>query len=394
MILGGVRRRIEMSSMRQVAAVTVALLVGIQGLAEARRLPAPRPVASKPPFQSAVLMDAGSGKVLFEKNPHLQWPPASMAKMMLMLIVAERVRDGEMHWNDEIRTSRWASEMGGSQVYLREGEQFTLAEMMQAVIIHSANDATVAVAEAVAGSSDAFVDLMNQRAKQLGLKDTVFYSPHGLPPAKGQKPDLSSAYDLAVLARQLVKFPQIMKWAGTRETTFRNGTFKLVNTNRLVRDTNWVDGLKTGYYAQAGFNVAATGQRHGLRLIAVVLGAPKKKECFDEAAKLLTGGFAQYKQVVAVRKGDVVASDVPVEAGEPHFVRVLAGSDLKMLVERSEKPNFTIELMLSKGLQAPLKASTTVGEVVVKADGQEVGKVPAVAGNAVQRQTSLWERWF
>src|SRR5574340_1179694 len=188
--------------------LVVTVAVGLSGVlttsnpAEARRV-ARHPVERKSTaadagelYRSAVLIDADSGVVLFEKNPHLAGPPASMTKMMLMLLVAERVRDGSLHWNDPVPTSAWASKIGGSQVYLKEGEVFPLSEMMEAVVIHSANDAAVAVAEAVAGSTDAFVELMNARAKQLGMHDTVYHSVHGLPPGKGQQPDLSSAYDL------------------------------------------------------------------------------------------------------------------------------------------------------------------------------------------------------
>src|SRR5262249_3235699 len=182
------------------------------GGAEGRRAAA----GTQEAYRSATLVDADSGTVLFEKDSHRPSPPASMTKMMLMLLIAERVRDGSMHWDDPIPTSAWASKIGGSQVYLKQGEVFPLSEMMQAVIIHSANDAAVAVAEAAAGSADAFVDLMNERAKSLGMRDTVYRSVHGLPPNKVQQADVSTAYDLAILARQLVRFPEIMKSAGTK----------------------------------------------------------------------------------------------------------------------------------------------------------------------------------
>ena len=282
--------------------LVAAVVVGLSTTAvEAKRImrqtpeqKAPRP-ADAEIYRAGILIEADSGTVLFEKNPHLKAPPASMTKMMLILLVAERVRDGSLHWDDPITASAWASKIGGSQVYLKQGEVFPLSEMMQAIVIHSANDASVAVAEAVAGSSEAFVDLMNERAKQLGMNDTTYHSVHGLPPGKGQQPDISSAHDLATVARELVKFPDVMKWAGTKEAPFRNGAMTLTNTNRLVRETSWVDGLKTGYYREAGFNVTATGQRDGMRLIAVILGAPQKHDCFGEAGKLLNKGFADYK---------------------------------------------------------------------------------------------------
>lgn len=345
-------------------------------------------------YRSGVLMDAESGTVMFEKNPHLAGPPASMTKMMLMLLIAERVRDGSLHWDDPIPTSAWASKIGGSQVYLKEGEVFPLAEMMQAIAIHSANDAAVAVAEAVAGSSEGFVELMNERAQELGMRDTVYHSVHGLPPGQGQQSDMSSAFDLATLARQIVKFPDIMKWSGTKEAPFRNGSMTLTNTNRLVRETGWIDGLKTGFYREAGFNVTATARREGLRLIAVVMGAPQKRDCFAQAAALLNKGFAEYKALVAVKKGDVVANDVAVKGGKPRFVRVVAGAEIAVLAKRGEKRKFSLELALPGEMQAPLKANAEVGQVVVKDGDAVVGKVPALAADPVEKQTSLWERLF
>ena len=345
-------------------------------------------------YRSAVLIDAESGTVLFEKNSHVAGPPASMTKMMLMLLVAERVRDGSLHWDDPIATSAWASRIGGSQVYLKEGEVFTLAEMMQAITIHSANDAAVAVAEAVAGSSEAFVDLMNDRARELGMQDTAYHSVHGLPPGAGQQADVSSAFDLAILARQIVKFPDLMKWSGTREAPFRNGAMVLTNTNRLVRETGWVDGLKTGYYREAGFNVTATAKRDGLRLIAVIMAAPQKRDCFAQAAALLNKGFAEYRALVAVKRGDVVASDVAVKGGKSRFVRVVAGGEVAVLAKRADKRKFSLELVLPGEVQAPLNANAEVGQVVVKDGDAVVGKVPALSADAVEKQTSFWENFF
>jgi len=362
-------------------------------LRQAPEQKAPR-AADAETYRAAILVDADTGTVLFEKNPHLKAPPASMTKMMLILLVAERVRDGSMHWDDPITASAWASKIGGSQVYLKQGEVFPLSEMMQAIVIHSANDASVAVAEAVAGSSEAFVDLMNERAKQLGMKDTVYHSVHGLPPGKGQQSDMSSAADLATLARELVKSPEVMKWAGTKEAPFRNGSMTLTNTNRLVRETNWVDGLKTGFYREAGFNVTATGQRDGLRLITVILGAPEKHDCFAEAAKLLNKGFAENKALVAVKRGDTVANDVAVKGGNPRFVRVVAGGNVSVLAKRGEKRNFSVELTLSGDVHAPLKVNDAIGEVVVKDGDVVIGRVPALAAEAAERQTSLWDRLF
>lgn len=345
------------------------------------------------PYRAAILVDAASGAVLFEKDGHQQAPPASMTKLMLMLLVAEGVRDGKLHWDDPIMASARSTQMGGSQVYLKQGEVFPLSEMMQAIVIHSANDAAVAVAEAVAGSTGAFVERMNGRARQLGMKDTVYQSVHGLPPEAGRPSDLSSPADLAVLAREVVQFPEILKLSSTREATFRDGTLILTNTNRLVRETDWVDGLKTGYTREAGFNVTATAQRDGMRLIAVVMGAPQKADCFAEAARLLNRGFSDYQAMSAVREGDVVANDVAVQGGKPRFVRVVAGRTLRVLARRGQKHAFQMQLSLEPRVAAPLSAKQVVGEVVVRDGESVVGTVPALAADAVER-ASLWDRVF
>ncbi|MBI4517113.1 MAG: D-alanyl-D-alanine carboxypeptidase [Deltaproteobacteria bacterium] len=393
------RRQVRGRTVAVVLAVVAAATLAISSSARARTRAhrgetAKKSDAAAVKYRAVLLMDAASGAVLSEENGHLQWPPASMTKMMLMLIASERVRDGAAKWEEPITTSRWASKMGGSQVYLKEGEVFTLAEMMQAVIIHSANDASMAVAEHIAGSGEAFVDLMNERARQLALADTTYQTPHGLPPAQGQKPDITSAHDLAVLARELMKYPEVMKWAGTKEAPFRNGAMILRNTNHLVRNTSWVDGLKTGYYREAGFCVTATATRNDMKLIAVVLGSTHKRDSFAEAAKLLNKGFSNYKVIYAVKKGDVVANDVPVQRGKPKFVRLVAGDNVALVAEKTAKRSFQLELALTGQLAAPLVAQSKVGEVIVKEDGKEVGRVPALTFEAVEKAGGLLERFF
>jgi D-alanyl-D-alanine carboxypeptidase (penicillin-binding protein 5/6) len=205
---------------------------------------------------------------------------------------------------------------------------------------------------------------------------------------------MTSASDLATLGREVVKFPEIMQWAGTKEAPFRQGTMTLTNTNRLVRETTWVDGLKTGYYREAGFNVTATGRRDGLRLISVIMGAPQKRDCFAEAAKLLTKGFAEYKALVAVKQGDTVANDVAVKGGNPRFVRVVAGGNVNLLAKRAEKRTLSLELSLSGDVHAPLRVNDPIGEVLVKDGDAVVGRVPALAAEAAEKQTSLWDRLF
>src|SRR5215831_3671452 len=232
------------------------------------------------PYKYAILMEAETGKVLFEKDAHTPSPPASMVKMMTTLIVMEKVRDGALKFTDMVTASRWAAQMGGSQIYLREGESMSVEDLLKAVMIHSANDAATALAEHVAGSADAFVDLMNDKAQELGLKETHFYSVHGLPPSPGQKDDEMSAYDLAILGRELMKFPEVAKWAGTIQEPFREGQFTLTNPNHLLRQFPGADGIKTGFHNRAGFCVTGSAKRGDLRLIVVVMGSTLKRDCF------------------------------------------------------------------------------------------------------------------
>src|SRR5881227_3886927 len=294
-----------------------------------------------------LVIDADSGTVLAEHDAHRRWPPASMAKMMTVLLAMERVRDGALALDEPVRTSAWASRIGGSQVYLAEGETFPLGELLKAVMIASANDAAVAVAEHVAGSTAAFVELMNARAKALGLADTTYESPHGLPPAKGQTADITSAHDLAVLGRELMKFPEVMRWAGMPAAGFRNDTLQMSNTNHLVRTYAGATGLKTGYYRESGFSVTATATRNDLALIAVVLGLPTKQESFAEAARLLNESFATYRVVAPARRGAAVGQ-VPIAGGSEGSVRAMALGDLRVLVKRGEDKDVVVEARIPR----------------------------------------------
>jgi D-alanyl-D-alanine carboxypeptidase (penicillin-binding protein 5/6) len=336
-------------------------------------------------------MDADSGTVLAEHDSHKRWPPASMTKMMTVLLAMERVRGGANSLSEPVRTSAWASRIGGSQVYLAEGETFSLEEMLKAVMIHSANDAAVAVAEHLAGSSAAFVELMNARAKQLGLADTTYQTPHGLPPGPGQTADLTSAHDLAVLARELMRFPEVMAWAGTVEAPFRNGAMQMQNTNHLVRTYQGATGLKTGYYREAGFSVTATAKRNDLSVIAVVLGVPTKAGCFGEATRLLNEAFASWRMVAPAHRG-VAVGDVPVAGGLDEHVQAVAVDDLRVLVKRAEDKGIAVEARIPRLIQAPVHRRQPLGDIVVRRGDQELGRVAVVADRDVA--ATGWLSWF
>ncbi len=393
------------------ASVLIGLALPGQSLARHRKA-AVRPPASTPsapgdedqaevaaqsakligPFATACMIEPVSGTVIFDKEMHKPWPLASVTKMMLMLIVAEKLHDGSLNLKDQVTTSRKASKMGGSQVYLREGETFSLDDSMKAIVVHSANDSSSAVAEYIAGSNEAFVQLMNERAKALGLKDTHYYSVHGLPPAPGQEADVSSAYDSAILARELVKYPDVLRWSGLDSCPFRNGAFTLRNTNHLVRTLRGCDGLKTGFYNKAGFNVVATAHRNGLRLIAVVMGSPRKGQNFHEAEVMLSKGFIDYEMRTAAKKGSPVAQEVMVDnGGAMSSIKPVWAQDVAVFVKRGNKATLKIAYELPQSIEAPVKAGQQLGRGAVMLDGKPAGEAALLAPGDVPK-ASLFRR--
>ena len=345
------------------------------------------------PYAHAILVESESGKVLFEKDAHTPVPPASMVKMMTTLIALEKVHNGTLRLSDPVTTSRWASQMGGSQVYLKEGETFTVEEMLEAVMIHSANDAATAIAEHIAGSTDAFVDLMNEKAQQLGLKETHYFDVHGLPAEAGQQDDEMSAYDLAMLGRELMKYPEAAKWAATVQAPFRDGKFTLYNPNHLLRQFRGADGIKTGFHDKAGFCVTGSAKRGDLRLIVVVMGSHTKRDCFGSAARILNEGFSTYRMYTPVKQGTTLDREAPVRGGVEERVAVAPSEDVKVLLKRGEEKKIAIEVQIPDRLSAPITAGQIVGEVVVKLDGVEIGKSPVTATKGIA-QASFWKRWW
>ena len=334
----------------------------------------------KGPYQEACVIEANSGTVVFAKNDHQPWPTASLAKMMLMEIVAEKLDDGSLKLTDQIPTSDKAAKMGGSQVYLKPGESFSLDDMMKAIIVHSANDASVAVAEYLGGSTEAFVLMMNATAEKLGMKDTHYYSVHGLPPAPGQQPDVASAYDQALLARALVRHPQILQWSAITTAPFRAGTFELRNTNHLVFNYNGCDGLKTGFYYKAGFNVVATAHRGGLRLIAVALGSPRKGENFRSAAEMLSVGFAQYEMKPVAKKGSASKVSIAVSDGAASKLVPVWGDDAAVFMKRGDdKTAYKVNYEVPATIAAPIHAGQKIGTAELTVSGQSPTTIALLA---------------
>ncbi|MFQ6110425.1 MAG: D-alanyl-D-alanine carboxypeptidase family protein [Nitrospinota bacterium] len=352
-------------------------------------LPAMGLSAEAPPYRSALLVEAESGRVLFSYEPRRKVPPASLVKMMVMLIVMERLEEGLIKLSDMVTVSARASRIGGHQVYLRQGEVMSLGELMKAVAIASANDASVAVAQYVAGMEETFLELMNQRAKELGMTDTFYANVHGLPPGPGQRENMTSARDLAILARELIKYPLVLKWGATPQDTFRKGSFLLTNTNRLVRTFPGVDGIKTGSYRSAGYSVCATARRGPLRLIAIVLGAPDYRVRFREAARLLSRGFTMYRKVRAFRKGGSVGK-VPVKGGTTPEALLVSAEELSVIVLRKEEKELIKELDIPPFLSAPVVPGQRVGKGRLILRGKPLGEVDLLTIQEIPRESFFW----
>lgn len=335
--------------------------------------------------KSAILMDAGTGSILLEKNAHEKLPIASITKVMSMLLVMEAIESEKLTFDDIVQVSENAYSFGGSQVYLKPGEEFTVAEMMKAVAIHSANDATVALAEKVAGSEETFVSLMNEKAKRLGMKNTNFLDCTGLT----DEGHYSTAYDIALMSRELVtKHPKILEFTSIWMDTFRDGKFELVNRNKLVRFYDGANGLKTGYTSKAGHCLVATAKRNNLFLISVVLGEPDSKTRFAESRKLLDFGFANYETVKLNSKGEEV-QQVVVKKGLKAEVKAIFPDDVKFLMRKGSKDKVERVIKLQESITAPVKAGQKIGEVVYKVKGKEIGKADLVANEDVKKASFL-----
>jgi len=276
---------------------------------------------SRDPYVSALVVDADSGETLFEDNVDAVIYPASVLKLMVLLIILERIEANTLNLDEMVQVTKEASRMGGSQVYLDPKEQFTVDELLYALMIQSANDAAVALAMHVSGSKQGFVSLMNQRAAELGMKNTQFFSVHGLPPSEGQKADQSTAVDLSVLSRELARKQETFRYTGTRERAFRNGEFMMRTHNHLLKSIDGCDGFKTGYFKAAGFSIVATAKRNGVRIIALVLGSTDRKVRDAKASELLAKGFAKVppklKETVVKSKAETVIAPVEAKTDPP-----------------------------------------------------------------------------
>ncbi|MCC5800331.1 D-alanyl-D-alanine carboxypeptidase family protein [Rossellomorea vietnamensis] len=339
--------------------------------------------------KSAILIERDTGAVLYEKNSHEKLAPASMTKIMTMTLIMEALEKGQIKWDDKVRASEYAASMGGSQIFLEPGESMSVEEMLKGIAIGSANDASVAMAEHIAGSEEAFVEKMNKKVKELGLKETHFKNPTGLP----SKDHYSSAHDMSMMAKELLKYDGITKFTGSYESYLREGSdkkFWLVNTNKLVRFYDGVDGLKTGFTNEAKYCLTATAKKDNMRVIAVVFGAPTPKERNNEVSKMLDYAFNQYSTKPLFKKGDSLAK-VKVSKGKENKVDAVTDEPISLLTQKGEKlDEIQQKITLSKDLKAPIKKGDKVGTLVVMNKGKKVVESTLVAKKNVN-DASWWE---
>ncbi len=333
--------------------------------------------------KSAILIEPTTGEIIFEKNSHEKLHPASMTKMMSMLLVVEAIENKSLSWDEKIRVSENASSMGGSQILLETGEEMSVRDLFKGVAIASGNDAVVALAERVAGTKDAFVTMMNKRAKELNLKDTNFKNPHGLDDAN----HYSSAHDMAMIAKELTKHEIVFEYTSIYEDYLRKDTDReiwLVNTNKLVRFYEGADGMKTGYTKEAGYCLTATAKRNGMRMIAVVMGEEDSKIRNSEASAMLDYAFAQYQLDTILTKNTTIQK-IKIDKAKQKQFTIIPKEDITFLYKKSEKKkkiDYTLELQKVK---APLKKGDKIGNIIIKENGKDIRKIDAIIKENVEK---------
>lgn len=330
---------------------------------------------------SYILMEASTGMVLLEENADEALPPASVTKIMTILLVMDAVADGRLSLDDMVQTSEYAASMGGSQVYLEPGEEMTVAEMLKCVVVASANDAAVALAEKVAGNEETFVAMMNERAAGLGMVNTVFKNTNGLD--DGVEGHLTSARDIALMSRELItKHPQILEYSSIWMDTIRDGAFGLTNTNRLIRFYRGANGLKTGSTSKAKFCISATALRDGMQLIAVVMASPTRDDRNETAKKLLDYGFAGYEAAVIAPEEELLPLRVVGGVASEVGLSCETGS---AVLKKGQSARIDSQIYLPEYLPAPVEAGETVGRIDFSVDGEIISSLPITAAESVKK---------
>lgn len=346
--------------------------------------------------KSAILLDASSGKIIYEKNIDERLPPASITKVMVMLLAMEDIENGKISLNDEVTVSKKASDMGGSQLFLHEGETQTIEDLLKSIAIRSANDSSVALGEHLGEGLDSFIERMNERAKELGMKNTNFKNTTGLP----HEDHYSTSYDISLMSRELLKYPQTNEWLTTWMTDIKVGKKKdvnqtLVNTNKLIRFYEGANGIKTGFTNEAKFCLSASAKRGKLNLISVILGGETSEKRFDEAKSLLDYGFQNFDSVTVNKKDDVI-KNIPVSKGKLKEVDLILREDIDILVKKGNDEKIEREINLPEDIKAPFRENQVVGDLVIKIDGKEIAKEKIVCSKEVKKASiiNLFDRGF
>ena len=335
--------------------------------------------------KAALLMDSATGTVLYENNSHEKMPMASVTKIMTMLIAMENIDSGKISYDDTVTGSAYAKSMGGSTIFLDEGEQLSVNDILKGIAVASGNDAAVAMAEHIAGSAPAFVEMMNKRAAELGMKDTHFVNCNGLD-ADGH---YSSAYDIALMSRELLKHPGIHNFTTIWLDSLRDGKFTLSNTNKLVRFYDGCTGLKTGSTSKAGFCISATAKRNNMHLIAVIMAAPTSKQRQADASALLNYGFSTYSVTDAVTKGEKI-KDVSVNKGTEAKCPVVCADNVSTLSKKGEKVEIKKIVKLKKNVTAPVSKGEKAGELICMNGKKEVGRTELLYDGDVKKMTVFY----
>lgn len=335
------------------------------------------------PGKSAVLMDVATGTVLYESNSHERLAPASVTKVMTLLLIMEAIDSGKLVWEDQVTASEAASAKGGSQIYLKVGETMSVSDMVKSIAVSSANDCACAMAEHLAGSESAFVEQMNQRAQELGMEDTHFVNCTGLDDDPSAQEHRTSAYDIALMSRELLKnHPDITKYTTIWMDTVRNGAFGLSNTNKMVRFYSGCTGLKTGFTSGAGYCLSSSARRDGLELIAVVMGAETSKDRFAACKSMLDYGFANFSLVTPEMPEEAL---VPVVLGAVETARAVPGEQTRLLIDKAQKSSVTTEVVLEESVTAPVSKGQKLGTLYLRSGDQVLSEIPLVAEEAVER---------
>jgi D-alanyl-D-alanine carboxypeptidase (penicillin-binding protein 5/6) len=342
-----------------------------------------------PDAKSAILLDMDTGTILFEKNSDQKLPPASITKVMSMLLIMEAIDSEKIKWTDMVRTSERAASMGGSQIFLEVGEEMSVEEMMKGIAIASGNDATVAMAEFIAGTEETFIEMMNERAEQLGMENTQFSNTNGLPAEN----HYTTAHDIAIMSRELLKHEEITKYTSIYEDYLRKDSenpFWLVNTNRLVKFYDGVDGLKTGYTQEAKYCLAATAKKGDMRVIAVVMGTPKPKVRNQHVTNLFNYAFSQYQTHPIYQKGEEL-EDVIIDKGMKTHTKMVVPHQISILTKKGESLDlYKPTVHATTNLPAPIKKGDVIGQVRIEKEGEVKVEVDIISTEDISK-ASFWQ---